>query len=52
MQPAFSVIFLTTLAGAAQGLFLALYGTELSGLALDPRRTAVFLVTGSLVALV
>jgi DMSO reductase anchor subunit len=29
MQPAFSVIFLTTLIGAAQGLFLALFGTEL-----------------------
>jgi DMSO reductase anchor subunit len=28
MHPAFSVIFLTTLIGAAQGLFLALYGTE------------------------
>ncbi|HQR21049.1 MAG TPA: dimethyl sulfoxide reductase anchor subunit [Burkholderiaceae bacterium] len=28
MQPAFSVIFLTTLIGAGQGLFLALYGTE------------------------
>jgi DMSO reductase anchor subunit len=28
MHPAFSVIFLTTLIGAGQGLFLALYGTE------------------------
>lgn len=32
MQPAFSVIFLTTLIGAAQGLFLTLYATEISGL--------------------
>jgi DMSO reductase anchor subunit len=29
MQPAFSVIFLTTLIGAGQGLFLALYSAEL-----------------------
>ncbi|MDD2809649.1 DmsC/YnfH family molybdoenzyme membrane anchor subunit [Rhodoferax sp.] len=29
MQPAYSVIFLTTLIGAAQGLFLTLYATEL-----------------------
>lgn len=29
MRPAFSVIFLTTLIGAGQGLFLALYVTEL-----------------------
>lgn len=53
MQPAFSVIFLTTLIGAAQGLFLALYGTELVGLGglsqVDSQR---FLVNGSLVALV
>ncbi len=53
MQPAFSVIFLTTLAGAAQGLFLALYGTELSGIgALAPQELQAFLATGSLVALV
>ncbi|MBK9443244.1 MAG: dimethyl sulfoxide reductase anchor subunit [Comamonadaceae bacterium] len=53
MQPAFSVIFLTTLAGAAQGLFLTLYGTELSGIgALDPQELQAFLATGSLVALV
>jgi sulfite dehydrogenase (quinone) subunit SoeC len=32
MNPAFSVIFLTTLIGAGQGLFLALYAGELSGL--------------------
>ena len=53
MQPAFSVIFLTTLAGAAQGLFLVLYGTELSGTtALTPQELQAFLVSGSLVALV
>ena len=33
MNPAFSVLFLTTLIGAAQGLFLALFWAELSGLA-------------------
>lgn len=32
MQPAFSVIFLTTLIGAAQGLFLALFATEMGWL--------------------
>ncbi len=53
MQPAFSVIFLTTLIGAAQGLFLALYGTELIGLGgLDPADSQRFLVNGSAVALV
>ena len=29
MRPAFSVIFLTTLIGAGQGLFIALYVAEL-----------------------
>ena len=52
MQPAFSVIFLTTLIGAAQGLFLALYGTDISGIggvaAQDSQR---FLFQGSLMAL-
>ncbi|MDD2880241.1 MAG: dimethyl sulfoxide reductase anchor subunit [Rhodoferax sp.] len=53
MQPAFSVIFLTTLIGAAQGLFLALYGAELTGLGgLSPEDHQRFLVIGSLVALV
>jgi DMSO reductase anchor subunit len=53
MHPAFSVIFLTTLIGAAQGLFLALYGTELGGLGrLSPADGHRFLVNGSLVALV
>lgn len=31
MRPAFSVIFLTTLIGAGQGLFLALYALEIGG---------------------
>jgi DMSO reductase anchor subunit len=53
MQPAFSVIFLTTLAGAAQGLFLALYGTEISGLgALSDAESRQFLSGASLVGLV
>jgi len=53
MQPAFSVIFLTTLIGAAQGLFLALYGTEVSGLGqLGALETHQFMLTSSLVALV
>lgn len=53
MQPAFSVIFLTTLIGAAQGLFLTLYGTELMNLGgLSPADSQRFLVSSSLVALV
>lgn len=46
MNPAFSVIFLTTLIGAAQGLFLALFGAQLASLA-----SPVFLATGGAVAL-
>ena len=30
MHPGFSVIFLTTLIGAGQGLFLALYAAEIA----------------------
>jgi DMSO reductase anchor subunit len=53
MQPAFSVIFLTTLIGVAQGLFLALYGTELSGMGgLTPADSQRFLFAGNGVALV
>ncbi|MDO8250400.1 MAG: DmsC/YnfH family molybdoenzyme membrane anchor subunit [Rhodoferax sp.] len=52
MQPAFSVIFLTTLIGAAQGLFLALYATELSGMGgLAPADSQRFLFAGNGVAL-
>ncbi|MBP8182789.1 MAG: dimethyl sulfoxide reductase anchor subunit [Rhodoferax sp.] len=50
MQPAFSVIFLTTLCGAAQGLFLALFATELSGTLAAPDNQR-FLFTASLVSL-
>ena len=39
MNPAFSVVFLTTLIGAGQGLFLALYGAELA--ARTTRPTAI-----------
>jgi DMSO reductase anchor subunit len=48
MKPAFSVIFLTTLIGAGQGLFLALFAAELSGAAVD---AADFQVIGSVLAL-
>ncbi len=50
MNPAWSVIFLTTLIGAGQGLFLALFGAELSGYGgTDAERS--FLVLGGGVAL-
>jgi DMSO reductase anchor subunit len=52
MNPAFSVIFLTVLIGAGQGLFLALFGCELAGFgapgAVDEQRT---LALGAAVAL-
>ena len=52
MHPAFSVIFLTTLIGAGQGLFLALYTGQLYSLAnLLPPQSSEFYVIGSLVAL-
>lgn len=51
MQPAFSVIFLTTLIGAAQGLFLALFAAELAGFGRGDGEAA-FLVTGGVVAVV
>ena len=48
MRPAFSVVFLTTLIGAGQGLFLALYAADLAaplpaGLAVVGAATAVVL---------
>ncbi|MDP1900572.1 MAG: DmsC/YnfH family molybdoenzyme membrane anchor subunit [Rubrivivax sp.] len=46
MNPAFSVIFLTTLIGAGQGLYLALFAAQISGQA-DGR----FLVLGGAIAL-
>lgn len=49
MKPAFSVIFLTTLIGAAQGLFLALFAAELL-LPPDPE-LRTFLVAGDGVVL-
>ena len=54
MHPAFSVIFFTTLAGAGQGLFLALYTGQLySVVKLLPAENSVgFYALGSLLALV
>jgi sulfite dehydrogenase (quinone) subunit SoeC len=49
MKPAFSVIFLTTLIGAGQGLFLALFATEVLSPTLSAPR---FQVLGTLIALV
>lgn len=53
MHPAFSVIFLTTLIGVGQGLFLALYTGQLYALAhiLDMDESAGMYVPGSLLAL-
>lgn len=52
MHPAFSVIFLTTLIGVGQGLFLAIYTGEVYGtLGLLPKQSHVFYVTGSVVSL-
>jgi DMSO reductase anchor subunit len=52
MHPAFSVIFLTTLIGAGQGLFLALFTVE-SYAAFDllPKQSNEFYATGSAIAL-
>lgn len=52
MHAAFSVIFLTTLIGVGQGLFLALYTGQLYGLAnLLPAQSASFYAIGSAVSL-
>jgi len=52
MHPAFSVIFLTTLIGAGQGLFLAIYTGEVYGtLKLLPEQSHAFYTTGSLISL-
>jgi DMSO reductase anchor subunit len=52
MHPAFSVIFLTTLIGAGQGLFLALVTGQLYALAkLLPVQGGAFYALGSLIAL-
>ena len=53
MQPAFSVLLLTTLIGAGQGLFLALYLAELWGrVGWTPQPQASFLALGAAVAVV
>jgi len=53
MHPAFSVIFLTTLIGAGQGLFLALFTAQTYALLdLLPRQDGAFHASGSLLALV
>ncbi|MES2564010.1 MAG: DmsC/YnfH family molybdoenzyme membrane anchor subunit [Pseudomonadota bacterium] len=52
MHPAFSVIFLTTLIGVGQGLFLALYMAELGVISgWLPAQSARFYVLGSAIAL-
>jgi DMSO reductase anchor subunit len=52
MHPAFSVIFLTTLIGVGQGLFLALFTGQLYSLAkLLPAQSDEFYAMGSLLAL-
>jgi DMSO reductase anchor subunit len=51
MHPAFSVIFLTTLIGVGQGLFLALYTAEsYYAVGLLPAQSAQFYATGAWVA--
>jgi sulfite dehydrogenase (quinone) subunit SoeC len=54
MHPAFSVIFLTTLIGAGQGLFMALVTGQVYSLAnlLEPQDSLGFYAAGSLLALV
>ena len=54
MHPAFSVIFLTTLIGVGQGLFLALFTGQVYALAslLDVRISSDFYVWGSAISLV
>ena len=51
MNPAFSVIFLTTLIGAGQGLFLALFGAQLAGFGAQQPDQQAFLVLGGVVAM-
>ena len=51
MHPAFSVIFLTTLIGVGQGLFLALYTSEsYAAVKLLPLQSQQFYVFGSVIA--
>jgi DMSO reductase anchor subunit len=53
MHPAFSIIFLTTLIGAGQGLFLALYSGQLYSVfrGASSQDSPEFYVTGSIIAL-
>ena len=51
MNPAFSVIFLTTLIGAGQGLFLALWGAELAGFGIDEQERGFFVLGGGVALL-
>ena len=54
MHPAFSVIFLTTLIGAGQGLFMAMVTGQVYSLAnlLEPQDNVTFYAAGSALALV
>ena len=54
MKPALSVIFLTTLIGAAQGLFLAIYGIEIAAALnlLTIENTSTLFISGSFISLV
>jgi DMSO reductase anchor subunit len=53
MHPAFSVVFLTTLIGAGQGLFLALFTVEsYAAFGLLPLQSSEFYALGSAIALV
>lgn len=53
MHPAFSVIFLTTLIGSAQGLFMALVTGQVYSMAnlLEPQDSVSFYASGSVIAL-
>src|SRR6266545_7108600 len=51
MHPAFSVIFLTTLIGVGQGLFLALYAAELGAIVeWLPEQSHGFFAAGAVIA--
>ena len=54
MHPAFSVIFLTTLIGAAQGMFMALVTGQFYSMVnlLDPQDSVSFYFSGSVIVLV
>ncbi|WP_250453005.1 DmsC/YnfH family molybdoenzyme membrane anchor subunit [Caballeronia sp. ATUFL_M2_KS44] len=53
MKPAFSVVFLTTLSGAAQGLLIALVGVELfAKLGLFNAPSQTFFITGAALSVV